>query len=184
MEESITSLLVRYRGGDKAAVDELFERVYPELRKIARRTIINYTGKKPLNVTALVNSACERLLEREQLDAENRTHFFYLLSRAMHDTLVEESRAARAAKRGGQHKHVSIAGIEIPDGSKSMEFVELHGAIEDLRLVDHESAEVVVLRYFGGRTLEEAADALGCSSSVVQRHWVYARAWLRERLST
>lgn len=181
---TITSLLVRARAGDKPAADCLFDRVYGELRNIARREIANCGCKASIGGTALVGAACERLLEREKLDAENRRHFFYILSRAMHDVLIEEHRAAKTLKRGGEYQHFPIAEFEIPDASKTVEFLDLHHAIEELRRLDEASAEIVVLRFFGGRTLEEAAACMGCTVSVARRHWQYAQAWLHNRLST
>jgi RNA polymerase sigma-70 factor (ECF subfamily) len=180
---TITSLIVQARAGDKLASDQLFRTVYDELRLLARTAIAVSGAKRTIEGTALVHSACERLLEREQLTAENRSHFFFLLSRAMHDVLVDELRKAGAAKRGGDWQRVPFAEFAIPDASKTIEFLDLHRAIEDLRGVDHDCAEIVTLRFFGGRSIEEAATCLGCSVSAAKRHWTYARAWLFNRLS-
>jgi RNA polymerase sigma factor (TIGR02999 family) len=180
---TITSLLDLMRAGDKPAADRLFDRVYDELRAIARAAIRGCGGKKPVEGTALVHAACERLLRREQLDANNRAHFFFILSRAMRDVLIDEARASNAVKRGGNSKQFALADFQIPDGSKTIEFLELHEAIEELRHVDENCAAIVTLRFFGGRTLEEAAACMSCTVGMARRHWAYARAWLHKRLS-
>lgn len=181
-EGTITILLQRARSGEAAAANELFERVYDDLRRLARGKYGHVPGRG-LEGTALVNAACERLLGRDALNAEDRRHFFFLLGRAMHDVLVEEARARAAEKRGGDRRQVPLVDFAADGASHTFEMLDLHAALEELRRADPDAAQVVSLRFFGNRTLEEAAEMMGVTFAVARRHWDYAKAWLSERLS-
>jgi RNA polymerase sigma factor (TIGR02999 family) len=180
---TITLLLHQARTGHERAMDELFRRVYDDLRQMARRQIAATRGTPNLDATSLVNAACERLLGADKLDAEDRGHFFFVLGRAMHDVLVEEARSDLAKKRGGGRSRVPLADFQVDGRSLTLRLPDLHQALEELKQRDPEGAQVVMLRFFGGRTLEEAADLMGCTFAVARRHWEYSKAWLHERLS-
>lgn len=181
---TITVLLRKARDGDLHARDRLFVLVDQDLRRLA-------AGMLPkggwvhgeLDATALVNSACERLLGKEQLDAECRKHFFFILGRAMHDCLVEQARAAGSAKRGGGHHRVPLVEFHTDGHRTAAGMLDLDEALEALRTHDPDGAQIVQLRFFGGRTLEEAAEIMGCTFAAARQHWDYARAWLHERLA-
>lgn len=180
---TITRLLDRARGGDDGARDQLFELVYSDLRAIAQSLLAS--GRWPrgaIGGTELVNSACLRLLGREQLDAENRRHFFYLLGRAMHDVLVEEARRETADKRGGGRRAEALVEFAVEGDTAVFATLELSEAITELHEIDPEAARVVRLRFFCGRSLRETAEIMGTTLAVVRRHWDYASAWLRVRL--
>lgn len=183
----ITVLLRRARTDSGPALDELFRLIYDDLRLMAKSALhaggYAYLG---LDGTAVVNAACARLLGRNQLDAQDRRHFFFLLSRAMQDVLVEEARAALAAKRGGKQRRVELTDDSAETAASAtvrLDVIELHKAIEELRAADPEAARLVELRYFAGRTLEETAEIMETTVAVVRRNWAYARAWLAERLA-
>jgi RNA polymerase sigma factor (TIGR02999 family) len=182
---TITLLLNQVREGQAGARDELFDCVYSDLRKIAQH-MIDKAGwpRGGLEGTALVSAACERLLGRGGIDAENRRHFFYVFGRAMHDVLVERARGELALKRGGQLRQVPLIGFEVDGELTRTTVLDLHDALAALRKVDERSAEVVELRFFSGRTLEEVAELTGQSFGSVRRDWEYARAWLHVRLSS
>ncbi|MBC7772767.1 MAG: RNA polymerase subunit sigma [Pyrinomonadaceae bacterium] len=184
----ITILLRRVRAGQAPAMDELFRVVYDDLRSMARSALnsggFGYLG---LDGTGVVHAACARLLGRDQLDAEDRRHFFFLLSRAMKDVIVEEARAALADKRGGKHRRVEL--LDTMDGkaetgaSTRWDVMDLDVALAELQAADPESAQVVQLRFFAGRTLEQTAELMGTSVAIVRGHWSYAKSWLGERLA-
>lgn len=183
LHDTITRLLHRVRGGDKAAENQLFERVYDELRWMARRHLRNLGDQKHRDATSLVHEACARLIRREAIDANDRRHFFFLLGRAMRDVLVESIRAASAAKRGEGIGHVPQLDFVVDGQPSRVDFLDLHEALDALDRVDADAAKVVNLRYFSGLTIEETAEALGQPVAAVRGHWDYAKAWLSDRLS-
>jgi len=182
---TVTVLLREARSGDASARDELFRRVYDELRGIARGMV--GSGGWPalgLEVTSLVNSACLRLLGRDQLDAEDRRHFFFLFGRAMHDVLVETVKASQALKNGGDRKRLVLMDAWSEDGgSFQADVIDLRAALEEFRAIDPDAAKVVEMRYFAQRSIRETAEMLDRSIASVRRDWAYASAWLSERLS-
>lgn len=183
---TITKLLADARAGNPNATAAVFARLYNELRAIARR-MLRSSGirENDLQATALVNAACERVLERNELTAENRRHFFFLLGRAMHHVLVEQARARSALKREGKRKRVDMPELPAPTTrTADMERLDLHAALDELRLLDQSAAKVAAGRFLQGRTLEEIAEQRGMTISVVRRDWLYARAWLRTRLGS
>lgn len=178
---TITSLLREAEAGNRSALEQVFDRVQGDLRGMARG-VLRGGGWQNLQGTELVNMACERLLKREQLNAEDRRHFFFLFGRAMRDILVEEARAAQAAKRGGGRKPAPEVDFAVDGRRTRVGVLELHEALELLKEHDPEGVRVVELRFFAGRTLEETAELMGCTVGVVRGHWSYAKAWLAARL--
>jgi len=178
---TITRLLGEARQGRSSALDDLFELLYDDLRGIARRELRN-AGNEPVHATTLVHSACERLLARESLDANDRGHFFFLLGRAMHDVLVERIREEQAQKRGGGWKRRAMVELLSDDDRVVADGLDLAEALAALEKVDAAAHRIVVLRYLGGRSLREAAELTGCTFGAARGHWNYGRAWLRDRL--
>lgn len=181
---TITLLLSQARAGNLKARDELFALIDQDLRRLAAG-MIPRRGWVPseLDATALVSAACERLLGKGQLDAECRRHFFFLLGRAMHDVLVEQARSACSAKRGGKHQRVPMVEFQADGRTTTAAMLDLHEALKALKALDPDGAQIIQLRFFGGRSVEEAAEIMGCTLGAARRHWVYARAWLQERLA-
>ncbi|HVP72927.1 MAG TPA: ECF-type sigma factor [Phycisphaerales bacterium] len=182
----ITTLLSDARDGRAGALDDLFAVVYDDLRALARQRFDGAAGRRAgLDGTALVHAACERLLGDggRMLSAQNRRHFYFLFQRAMHDALVERVRAQSAQKRGGDRRQVQLIEFQADDATFAADILDLHEALEEFRQFDSEGTQVVMLRFFAGRSLEEAAEIMGCSFATARKHWDYARAWLHERLS-
>ena len=180
---SLTELLQAWRAGDTGARDRLVDAVYPELRAIAGRQLANERRNHTLQPTALVNEAYLRLGGVARVDWQNRTHFVRIVARLMRDILVDHARRRHAAKRDGGIR-VTLTGIDIPEHSADLDVVRLDAALAQLEELDAEKARIVELRYFGGLTIEETADALDSSPATVKRHWQAARVWLHEALTS
>jgi len=179
---TITSLLQEMRLGRSDAHNQLFAHVYDELKIIAL-SHIQHRNAGVLQATALVHAAYERLTENESLDAEDRRHFFYLLSRAMHDVLVEHIRSECAVKRGGRANRVPLLEVAADGCTTQVDVMDLREALAELDAVDADAARIVRARYFVGLSLEQSSQEIGCSFAVARRHWEYAKAWLHERLT-
>lgn len=183
MDTQFTTWLSAWRQGDLAARDRLVDAVYPELRAIAQRQLGGERAGHTLQATALVNEAYLRLGGLQRIELQDRVHFIHLAARVMREVLVDHARRRAAHKRDGGER-VSITGIDVPDGDDDGIDVEaLDGALAALERFDAEKAKIVELRYFGGLTIEETAEALGSSPATVKRHWQVARSWLHDALS-
>lgn len=178
---TITTLLDEARSGRADAVDRLFSHVYEDLKAVARRFSRN-ASRNGLQATEIVHVAYQRLASREGLNVENRRQFFYVLSRAMHDILVEQARNELAQKRGGGIRHEALIEVAWEESSQRIDILDLQNALADLGAVEPDVARIVMLRFYAGMTLEETAETVGCSFSTVRGHWDYAKAWLRARL--
>ncbi len=180
---TVTGLLDRMRGGDAAAKDELFDLVYGELRDLARYQLARAgRSNRPFEGTELINAACEKLLGKSGLDADNRKHFFFLFGRAMHDVLIGESRRAAAIRRGGLLRRTPLVQIDVDGQATFWRRGDVREALTELRRFDAGAAQVIELRCFAGRTIDETAEMLSRSVASVRRDWSYAKAWLAERL--
>lgn len=184
MPADVTQLLIRVRGGDQAALDELMPVMYSELRRIARAYMLRQRLGHTLQATALVNEAYLKLFGDVEPHVTDRNHFLALMSRVMRQVLVDHARAAGAAKRGGPEEPVPLeTGLEIEDESgHPMNLLDLHRALDALQQDNEELARVVELHYFGGMTAEEVATAVDRSVHVVRHELRVARAWLRREL--
>jgi RNA polymerase sigma factor (TIGR02999 family) len=180
---AITQLLERARGGDEPAVGALVPLVYGELRRIAASCLRRERPGHTLQATALVHEAYIRLLKDQDLSFQNRAHFLGIAARAMRHILVEHARARDAAKRGGERHRITLHDDVAATGNREVEVLAVHQALERLAALDAQHAHVVELRFFGGLTNEEAAEALGVSVATVKRSWAFARAWLFRELS-
>ena len=162
--------------------------VYDELRRLAANYIRNERPGQTLQATALVHEAFLRLSKEKNQPWKNRTHFLAIAALSMRQILVQRARARHAEKRGGEHAERitlddSVMARESAerDGG-GVEVLELDAALEKLAALDPQQAKIVELRYFGGLTVEEAADALDISPATVKRHWTLARAFLKKEL--
>jgi RNA polymerase sigma factor (TIGR02999 family) len=170
----------------------LMPAVYTELRRIAARYISRERPGQTLQATALVNDAFVRLAAERPREFQNRTHFLAIAALSMRQLLVQRARARRALKRGGGPERVTLdEGVSpaFPDAASAFgaardaELLALDEALVRLARFDPALAELVELRYFGGLTVEETAEALGSSPATVKRQWAVARAWLKRALS-
>ena len=185
----ITQLLKAWAKGDEAALEQLTPRVYAELHRAARRAMRNQPGVHTLQPTALVNELFLRLLNAKTADWRDRIHFFAVSAAAMRRILVDSARARRAEKRGGHLQRVQHATAidfdDLPDMSfaRSEEFIALDIALNALAAVYPRKARVIELRFFGGLSVEEAAELLKLSPQSVMRDWKLAKAWLIRELN-
>ncbi len=178
-----TTWLAAWRQGDLSARDRLVDAVYPELRAIAQRQLGGERAGHTLQATALVNEAYMRLGGLERIEWRDRVHFVHMAARIMREVLVDHARRRAAHKRDGGER-VSLTGLDLADGDAGgIDVAALDGALAALERFDAEKARIVELRYFGGLTIEETAEALGSSPATVKRHWQVARSWLFEALS-
>lgn len=179
----ITQMLYQMQQGDTAAAEQLMPLVYDELRKLAARRLTHEKPGQTLQATALVHEAFIRLVDGKQAQRWNgREHFFAAAAEAMRRILIENARRKQTQKRGGGLQPVEIELAEIPTRMTSAELIDLDDALKELERLDPVKARLVTLRYFGGMTIEQAAQALAISRVTAHRYWVFARAWLYQRL--
>lgn len=181
MAEDITSLLRNWRDGDDSARDRLVAVLYPELRALADRQLRGERANHTLQPTALVNEAYLRLSGLERMDWQDRGHFVRMAARVMREVLVDHARRRQAAKRDGGHR-VTLTGLDIAAETGAVDALALDAALTRLEKIDPDKARVVEMRYFGGLTIEETAQAMGSSPATVKRQWQSARAWLFDAL--
>jgi len=177
-----TRCLEQITRGDQHAVQELMPLVYDELRRIAARYIGRERPGQTLQATALVNEAFVRLVGEKARGFENRAHFVAIAALSMRQILVQRARARRAAKRGGAPERVTLDDGLLPSSAVPIDVLALDEALTRLGEVDPVQARIVELRYFGGLTIEETAQALRSSPATVKREWAMARAWLKREL--
>ena len=156
--------------------------VYDELRRIAARYISRERPGQTLQATGLVNEAFVQLSAERPRHFANRTHFLAIAALSMRQILVQRARARRAAKRGGAPDRVTLDEGLLADEGPSIDVLALDEALTSLATLDPEQARIVELRYFGGLTVEETAEAVGVSPATVKREWAMARAWLKRAL--
>lgn len=180
-EPDVTMLLDRVHAGDSSASDELMKVIYTELHRLASAKMRGERQGHTLQPTVLVNEAYLRLA-KDDVRWENRAHFFGAAAEAMRRILVEHARAKSAEKRGGHAKRVTFSNLQVAADDPGIDVIALSEAIDALRLENERLCEVVMLRYFGGLSIEQTADNLDVSPATVKRDWNYARAWLYERM--
>lgn len=179
----ITALLEAHSSGNPDAMDELFPLVYDELRRIASRRMQGERSGHTLRTTALVHEAYLELVDLDNVDWQNRRHFFAIAARVMRNVLVDYAVKKNAQKRGGDLDRVPLAE---EDGVVSVvleDVLAVHQALERLETVDERQVRVVECRFFAGLTIEETANALDISPATVGRDWRMARAWLNRELT-
>jgi RNA polymerase sigma factor (TIGR02999 family) len=166
------------------ALDRLLPLVYEELRRVARRHMRHERVGHTLQATALINEAYVRLIEINQVQWQDRVHFIAMASRIMRRILVDAARAKGFQKRGAGAHRVSLDEALIIEQGPSPDFLALDVALTMLEQVDPRKSKVVEMRFFGGLSVEEAADALHVSHETVKRDWRLAKAWLARELES
>jgi len=179
---NITQLLVAWGNGDQQALAELAPKVQQELHRIAARYMAGEGAGHILQTTALVNEAYIRLVKWKDVQWNDRAHFFGIAAQMMRKVLVDLARERQRAKRGGGAVRVSLSEAVNVTAPKSANIIELDELLDELGKLDSRQSRVVELRYFGGLSLEETAEALGVSVGTVRRDWSLARAWLSREL--
>jgi RNA polymerase sigma factor (TIGR02999 family) len=184
VSNKVTQLLVDWRQGNGEALNALIPLVYDELRRLAHNHLNRERSGHTLQSTALVNEAYMRLV-RQDLEINNRAHFFAVSSHLMRQILVDYARRHRAVKRGdGLDKLTLHEAAALLPGKSNFDLLALDEALNELGQMDPQQARVVELRFFGGLSIEETADVVGISQATVKRDWATARAWLHRELST
>jgi RNA polymerase sigma factor (TIGR02999 family) len=181
--QNITRLLHDWRNGDQSALDRLMPLVYEELRRMANHYMRNERRGHTLQTSALVNEAYLRLVDHENIEWQNRAHFFGVAAQAMRRILVDHARTRNYQKRGGGAQQVSLDEAMTLAGDRAAELIALDDALRELARMDERKSRVVELRYFGGLSLEETAEALSVSIPTVTRDWNTAKAWLMREIS-
>jgi RNA polymerase sigma-70 factor (ECF subfamily) len=180
----ITELLIACSGGRREALDDLIPVVYKDLRRIAAGYMQRERAGHPLQPTALVSEAYLRLIDQRRVQWRNRAHFFGVAAGMMRRILVDHARRRRAERRGGDWERVTLTGLDVAANEPSqLDVLALHESLERLAVFDPQQARIVELRYFGGLTIDEAAEVVGVSEATVAREWTMAKAWLRANLS-
>lgn len=182
----MTQLLERSRAGDQSALNDLIKTLYDELHRIAARHLRGERTAHTLQTTALVHEAYLKLIGDNQRGFADRVHFLAVASRVMRQVLVDHARARGTQKRDGNATFALTSGAELEDnaGAEQMELLDLDRALDALAQEDQSLAQLVEMRYFGGMTAEETAEALGRSVHVVRHDLRLAQAWLRRKLSS
>jgi len=178
----VTRLLLAWKDGDQAALEDLIPVVYPELRRIAGRYLRRERVGHTLQPTALVHEAYLKLFDQDRADWQNRAQFFGVAAQLMRRILVDHAREHAAAKRGGGVRPVTLvdgAGALSPRG---IDVIALDEALARFAALYPEPGRLVELRFFGGLTIEETAEVMGLSPATVKRQWTVARAWLLANL--
>ena len=198
MQQPVTQLLAQWRDGDERAFAQLSALMYEELRQLAQRHLRRERSNHTMQKTALVNEAFVRLVGQQSVDWQSRAHFIGLASKLMRRVLVDYARARLADKRGGGVGVLSLDEMAAPEPDEApdttptaLQHLDAHTqeevsaidqALVRLEQIDARQAQIVEMRYFGGLTVEQTAEAMDISEATVKREWTLARAWLRREL--
>ncbi len=181
---TITQLLVAWNQGDQGALEQLTPLVYRELHRLAHGYLAGERHGHVLQTTALVNEAFVRLIEWQKIEWQGRAHFMGVAATLMRHILVQFARERLAAKRGGRQAiQISLSEVAEISARQNPDLVALDDALTVLEKLDSRQSRVVELRFFGGLSLEEAAEVMQVSLSTVRRDWRIAQAWLQQQLS-
>jgi RNA polymerase sigma-70 factor (ECF subfamily) len=178
----VTELLAEWGAGDQTALGELIPLVHAELRRLAARYMAREDPGHTLQASALVNEAYLRLIDIKKISWQNRAHFFAMSGRLMRRILVDHARSRRYRKRGGGARQLTLDDALIAHSEKGRDLIALDDALTALAKVDVRKSDVVELRFFGGLSVAETAEALGVSPDTVMRDWKVAKVWLLREL--
>jgi RNA polymerase sigma-70 factor (ECF subfamily) len=182
--KSITQLLIEWRDGDEKAIDRLMPLVYDELNRLAHRYMRRERPGHSFQTNDLVNEAYLRLVDHKGMRWQNRAHFYAVAAQAMRRILVDRARSRGSIKRGGDIQLVDLEQADTAPEKQADELVALDDALTDLAAMDPRKAKVVEMRYFGGMSVEETAEALDVSPVTIMRDWNTAKAWLLRALTS
>ena len=179
----VTQLLVDWSNGNQAALDRLMPLVDRELHRLAHHYMRQEKPGHTLQTTALVNEAYLRLVDQRHVHWKSRAHFFALSAQLMRRILVDHARKRRYAKRGGDAQKISFDEAMAVSRERGADLIALDDALNRLAAIDPRKSKVVELRFFGGLSVKETAEALKVSPETVMRDWKLAKAWLLGELS-
>jgi RNA polymerase sigma factor (TIGR02999 family) len=180
--DQFSETLSEWRSGNQHALEKLTPVVYGELHRIARRVWGQQRPGHTLQPTVLIHEAYLKLVRQKDRTFESRAHFFAVASMAMRQVLVNHAEGSVAAKRGGKTHAIPLDEAQTASLEEETDVLLLHDALEKFSDLDPRKARVVEMRYFGGLSIEETAEALGVSTITVTRDWQVARAWLAREL--
>src|SRR5437773_9147830 len=180
--QEVTRLLLDWSKGDQAALDRLMPLVDRELHRLAHHYMRQEKPGHTLQTTALVNEAYLKLIDQRDAQWKNRAHFFALSAQLMRRILVDHARSRQYAKRGGGDQRIVFDEALVVSSEKGADLVALDEALSKLTSIDPRKGKVVELRFFGGLSVEETAEALQISAVTVMREWSMAKAWLYNSL--
>lgn len=182
--ESITQLLIEWRDGDEKALDRLIPLVYDELNRLAHRYMRRERPGHSFQTNDLVNEAYLRLVDHKGMRWQNRAHFYAVAAQAMRRILVDRARLRASVKRGGRVQLVDLDEANTKSEEQAAGLVALDDALVELAALDPRKVKIVEMRYFGGMSVEETAEALEVSAVTVMRDWSTAKAWLLRSLTS
>ena len=183
MHKDITTLLLEWSGGNRAALDELMPLIYAEFRQLASRALSRERPNHTLQSTALAHELYLKLIDQKRAQWRDREHFFAMASQIIRRILVDYARRLHAQRRGGLDTRITLDEALAPQQDRDLNLVELDNALEALSQIDAQQARIIELRFFGGLSIEATGRILGVSPSTVNREWNLARAWLYRELS-
>jgi len=179
----VTRLLQAWADGDQQALDELFPLVYDEVHRVAHFALRGETPHQRLQTTELVNEAYVRLAGQNRVQWQNRSHFLGIAAQVMRRVLLDLGRKRKAEKRGAGATPIPLETVAIASPEQPVDIEVLDDALRRLTVLDPRQGQLVELRFFGGLSVEEAAEVMGISPRTVKREWSAARAWLKRELS-
>jgi RNA polymerase sigma factor (TIGR02999 family) len=180
--EEVTRLLLAWGNGNQTALEKLMPLVYEELRRLAHQYMRRERPGHTLQTTALVNEVYFRLVDQKHAHWQNRAHFFAISAQLMRRILVDHARSHQYAKRGGSVHKVSLDVGALVAQEQASDLIALDDALLSLAAIDERKSRIVELRFFGGLSVEETAEALKTSTRTVMREWSLAKAWLYRRI--
>src|SRR5215475_62176 len=184
VNQDVTALLVKWSGGDRAALEELMPLVYGELKRLAGSYLRRERPDHTLQSAALVNEAYMRLIDQSQVRWQNKSHFFGIAAQMMRRILVDHARGHKAEKRGAGVELLDLNEAVAQAQKQSIDLLGLDEALATLEKMDAQQSKIIELRFFGGLSIEETAEVLGISPATVKRDFAAARAWLYRAVTT
>ncbi len=181
--QDLTESLRAWTEGDADALSSLFPRVYSELKRLARGHLRGERQGHTLQTTVVVHESFLRLVDQQRMRWQDRAHFYSFASVMMRRLLVDHARRRDSAKRGGPDKPVPLDDLSLPMRSVPAQVLALDEALKSLARIDERKVKLVQLRYFGGFSVSETAEILGCSRTTVVRQWRAAKAWLLREMN-
>jgi RNA polymerase sigma factor (TIGR02999 family) len=179
-EQDVTGLLRQWSDGNQQALGRLLPIIYDELRRVAHQYLHRERHERTLQTTALVHEAYLKLIDQRSVSWQNRAHFFAIAAQAMRRILIDNARKRTASKREGEK--ISLDDVAVISSDKAAHLIALDDVLQRLEQIDPQQSKIVELRYFGGLTIEETAEAISLSPATVKREWAMARAWLYQEL--
>ena len=183
LPNEVTQLLINWSKGDQSALEELIPLVHAELRRLARHYMARENPGHTLQTSALINEAYIRLIDQQDMPWQNRAHFFGVAAQVMRHILIDHARSHCYAKRGGGAPKIALDEAMLVNDKRAEELVALDDALKALATLYFRKSQIIELRFFGGMSIEETAEAMKVSPITVTREWRSAKAWLRREMN-